>query len=204
MNDPASHFDNIYRNAGGDAVFVPWADLAPNPHLLEWLGRADAPAAGIRALVVGCGLGDDAEELARRGYAVTAFDIAPTAVEWARGRFPGSPVAYRVADLLAPPAEWAGAFDLVLESYTVQALPRAMRARAVAGVRGLVAPGGRAVVIARRFLEGMNAESGPPWPLTEAELALFAEPPLRVLSVGRVADHTGERTARWRAEFIRE
>jgi hypothetical protein len=33
----------------------------------------------------------------------------------------GTPVTFRVADLLAPPPEWAGAFDLVAEPYTVQA-----------------------------------------------------------------------------------
>jgi hypothetical protein len=69
---------------------IPWADLAPNPSLVEWL---DTHAVSGRALKVGAGLGDDAEELARRGLAVTAFDVAPTAVESARRRFPESPRA---------------------------------------------------------------------------------------------------------------
>jgi len=47
---------------------VPWAALEPRPALLEWLDR-DPPVHGAAALVVACGLGDDAEELASdRGH----------------------------------------------------------------------------------------------------------------------------------------
>src|ERR1017187_7080256 len=80
-------------------------------------------AARRGALVVGCGLGEDAEYIARLGYATTAFDIALTAIAAARSRFPGSPVEYQVADLLAPPPWWSHAFALVVESTTLQALP---------------------------------------------------------------------------------
>jgi len=64
-------------------------------------------------------------------------------------RFAGSPVKYEVADLLAPPPEWAGAFDLVAEIYTVQALYGKARAAAIGALPGLVAPGGTLLVIAR-------------------------------------------------------
>jgi len=72
--------------------------------------------------VIGCGVCDDPVFLAGLGCEVTAFDVSPTAVSEAARRFAGSPVKYQVADLLAPPPEWAGAFDLVTEIYTVQAL----------------------------------------------------------------------------------
>ncbi|MET7395879.1 class I SAM-dependent methyltransferase [Dactylosporangium sp. NPDC005572] len=101
-----------------------------------------------RAVVVGCGLGADAEFLAGLGWTTTAFDVSPSAVRTARERFPDSPVEYVVADLFALPEGFAGGFDLVLESMTVQALPRALRERAVAAVRSLVAPGGTLLVIA--------------------------------------------------------
>jgi SAM-dependent methyltransferase len=80
-------------------------------------------------LVVGCGVCDDPVFLARLGCEVIAFDVSATAVAQARRRFAGSPVKFAVADLLAPPPEWAGAFDLVTEIYTVQA--RYGKARAV-------------------------------------------------------------------------
>jgi hypothetical protein len=65
----------------------------------------------------------------------------------ARRRFPDSAVDYVVADLLDLPPEWHRAFDLVVEVITVQALPDPPRARAIACVASLVAPGGTLIVI---------------------------------------------------------
>ncbi len=59
-------------------------------------------------MIVGCGLGADAEFIAAWGYSTLAFDIAPTAVELARSRFPSSAVSYVPGDLLALPDEWVG------------------------------------------------------------------------------------------------
>lgn len=73
-----------------------------------------SPAPGW-ALVVGCGLGADAEYIARLGFDTVAFDVAETAIRLARERFPESTVDYVVRDLLDPPAEWLRAFDLVAE-----------------------------------------------------------------------------------------
>src|SRR3954470_1369137 len=122
--EPLGWFEELYASAS-DASAIPWADLGPHPLLVEWLDRA-APEPG-RALVVACGLGDDAEELARRGFEVTAFDLAPSAIAWAKRRFPQSPVSYVVANALELPQEWEGAFDLVVEVYTLQALPEELR-----------------------------------------------------------------------------
>ena len=45
----------------------------------------------------------------------------------ARERYPDTAVEYRVADLLDLPADLVGAFDLVIEVSTVQALPPELR-----------------------------------------------------------------------------
>ena len=82
-----------------------------------------------KALIVGCGLGDDAEELVARGFDTTAFDIAATAIEWCVSRFPRSKVRYVVADLFHPPPSWSRAFALVVESNTLQVFPQEMRSR---------------------------------------------------------------------------
>ena len=98
--------------------------------------------------MIGTALGDDAELLAARGYAVTAFDVSPTAIEGARRRFRDSSVDYRVADLLdACRQEWVGAFDLVAECITVQALPLTLRSRAIGAIASTVAPGGTLIVV---------------------------------------------------------
>ena len=77
---------------------------------------AEPPAAGTVALVVACGLGDDAEELARRGCVVEAFDVLPTAIEIAYRSFPNSSVTYRVADLFELPLSWRERFELIAET----------------------------------------------------------------------------------------
>src|SRR5581483_3122955 len=100
--DALGWFEALYREAEAGAAVVPWADLVPNPHLVEWLDAHPAPRGG-HALDVGTGLGDNAAELARRGFDVVAFDVSPTAVARARARFPASPAAWVAADLLDPP-----------------------------------------------------------------------------------------------------
>ncbi len=114
-------FEPLYRAAERGEREIPWDRGEPNPAIEAWVRGLDGT--GRRALVVGSGTGDDAELVAELGFATTAFDIAETAVAIARRRFPGSRVDYRVADLLDPPAEWAQAFDFVLESITVQSMP---------------------------------------------------------------------------------
>src|SRR4051794_3868292 len=80
--DAIGWFEKLYAQAGEDPATIPWADLTPNQNIVEWLDRHAARGDGRRAIVIGCGLGDDAEELARRGFDVTAFDVAPSAVQW--------------------------------------------------------------------------------------------------------------------------
>jgi len=172
QNAPLGWFEALYAQAGQDASAISWADLTPNPNLIEWLEREHISGNGKRALKIGCGLGDDAEELARRGFRVTAFDIAPSAIAWCHARFPYSQVAYQTRDLFRAPSEWRGAFDFVLEAYTLQVLPPELRAEAIAKIAEFIAPGGTLLVICR----GRNADDSPgqmPWPLLRDELQHF-------------------------------
>ncbi|MBN9388088.1 MAG: class I SAM-dependent methyltransferase [Chloroflexi bacterium] len=165
-------FEPFYASAAGNPHNISWADLAPNPNLIEWLDREAVHGDSRNALVVGCGLGDDAEELARRGFVVTAFDVAPSAVVWCKERFPRSSVTYEVADLLNPPEDWVGRFDFVLEVYTLQCLPPANRPQAFLELGRLAAPGGQLLIICR----GRDDQAEPgnlPWPLSKAELSQF-------------------------------
>jgi SAM-dependent methyltransferase len=171
--DSTGWFEQLYARAAADPAQIPWADLCPNPSLVAWLDRDQPVGRGQRALVVGCGLGDDAEELARRGYRVTAFDISPAAIAWCRRRFPDSAVEYQTVDAMQPPARWRQQFDLIVEIYTLQALPPAPRAQAAAGIAACLAAGGTLLVIAR----GRDAADDPgamPWPLTRDDFAPLA------------------------------
>jgi SAM-dependent methyltransferase len=201
--DETGWFERLYSEAEAGSAVVPWADGEVNPHLGEWAAGMDGT--GKRALVVGCGLGYDAEYLAGLGYAVTGFDVAPTAIERAIRENPGTTVEYLAADLLDLPAAWAGAFDLVVEIYTVQPLYGPVRERALAALHGPVAPGGTLLVIARATNDE-NPERDPaqmPWPLTRRELDL-AGGPLRTVRVEQFMDSGTQPRLRWRAEFRRD
>jgi SAM-dependent methyltransferase len=197
--EPLAWFEELYASAADEAA-IPWADLEPNPNLVDWLETHGAPEG--RALVVGCGLGDDAELLAGRGLDVTGFDVAPSAIAWCRRRFPASRVDYRVANLFELPAEWKGAFDFVFEAFTVQALPPGLQAAAAAAIVATVAPGGRALVIQRRRDED-EPRSGPPWPPSRDELTGLFEPPLERVELDDCVDPHDESAPRVRLTLRR-
>jgi SAM-dependent methyltransferase len=200
-DDPTGWFERLYAAARRGEAVVPWDRGGPHRLLAEWTGARRPAGAGRRAVIVGSGLGEDAEHVAGLGFDTVAFDVAPTAVDESRRRFSGSRVRYVVADLLDPPAEWRGAFDLVVESLTAQSLPEHVRRRAIANVAGLVAPGGTLLVIAAARDEDERAD-GPPWPLTRAEVDAFAAGGL--LEAVRLEDlRDGTSVRWWRAELCR-
>ncbi|GAA3563441.1 methyltransferase domain-containing protein [Amycolatopsis ultiminotia] len=196
--DPVGWFEPLYAAAEtGDAV-LPWFRGEPCPELAGW--ARDNPGNGRRALVVGCGMADDAELLAESGYDTFAFDVSPSAIKAVLSRFPDTRVAYRTADLLDPPPEWRQGFDLVVEIMTVQALPKNVRDTAIASVSGFLAPGGLAIVsaVAEEPIDP-TAWAGPPWPLNQAEIESFAAEGVTLTSLDRIRD--GQR---WWAQFTRE
>jgi SAM-dependent methyltransferase len=197
--DPTGWFEPLYDAAGRGEAVVPWDRGEPHPLLVEWAAQRAEPAPGVEAVVVGCGLGEDAELLARLGYDTVAFDVSPTAVEACRARHPGSSVRYQAADLLDLPAAWTRAYGLVVEVFTVQALPSSLRTRAVAAVAGLVAPRGRLVVIAFAGEAGVEAD-GPPWPISRHDLDGFVAAGLELVRLELLETGSGPR---WRAEYTR-
>jgi SAM-dependent methyltransferase len=201
--DPTGWFERLYAAADAGQVEVPWDRRAPSPFLVQWAehrGLAGSP--GQRAVVVGCGLGDDAQYIAGLGYQTVAFDIAPSAIAAARRRFPSSAVDYRTANLLDPPPEWHRAFDLVVESLTLQALPDPPRRDAIPRVGDLVAPGGTLIVIARARDEG-EVVQGPPWALTRSEIDALGQTGLEPVRIEDMRDAALPWPRRWRAEFSR-
>lgn len=165
MTEP--RFEEIYRAAGDDLGSVPWARLRPNPVLVDWL---DHHAGSGRALVSGCGWGDDAAHLAERGYDVTAFDLSPTAVARAEQRFRDSGARFQVADWFDLPTAWRHAYDLVVEVGNVQAL-ETRRRDAFAAIAATVAPAGTMFVRCYARPDGEPRGDGPPWPIARDELA---------------------------------
>lgn len=200
--DPLGWFEVLYATSQGDSSSIPWADFSPNPNLVSWLEGPSSIRSRGRALKIGCGLGDDAEELSRRGFDTTAFDISPTAIAWCRKRFPESSVHYVEADLLGPPDEWTRNFDFVLESYTLQVLPPELRGEAMLRVSDFVAPGGTLLVITRGREPG-DEKGAMPWPLTRQELGIFAKAGLTELRFEDYVDEENPPVRRFRATYAR-
>ncbi|TCV84135.1 class I SAM-dependent methyltransferase [Sulfurirhabdus autotrophica] len=176
--DPTGWFDKVYRDAQGDFRGVFWADLAPNPYLVSWLEEHPVSGENLWAVVVGCGVGDDAEAISAHGYQVIAFDISPAAIDLCRKRYPNTHVEYRVADLFDHPKDWAQRFDLVYECNTIQVLPGDYRIRALNAIADLVAPGGNALVSCRSRKTG-EKENEFPLPLDRPEIDGFVRAGLK-------------------------
>ena len=190
-------FEAIYAGAAAGGAKPHWDYGGPRPQLAEWTDARNLAGDGREALVVGCGYGADAEFLSLRGFRTTAFDFAPTAIATARQRYPGSEVTYLVADVLDLPHAWRGRFDLVVESLTVQSMPPEQHTVASQNIAALLAPDGTLLVLATTRDEGTEV-SGPPWPLTRAELEGFAHDGIILNRVERI-----ENGAWWRAELSR-
>ncbi|WP_415879687.1 class I SAM-dependent methyltransferase [Methylomonas sp. TEB] len=170
---PLDWFEQLYAKARSDGTPIPWADYTPNPNMIELFQKTNNLLTfGQKALKIGCGLGDDAEWLSCLGFDVTAFDISPTAISECGNRFPNTNVKYVVCDLFQAPDNWQGAFDLVLESYTLQVLPPELRTKALQQICGLVSLDGYLMLIARLRDESESTGSMP-WPLVRKEIDIL-------------------------------
>jgi SAM-dependent methyltransferase len=201
---PTGWFDPVYAAAGGDAAAVPWGGESAHPYVVDWLADPVVRPPGRRAVVVGCGLGGDAAALQAAGYDVTAFDVAPTAVAWARRRLPAG-VRVLEADLLDLPDDLTGRFDLVVEVRTVQSLPGVVRDAAMHAVASLAGPSGvvLAVTLLATSAEAAARADGPPWPQAPSELAAYLAGGLRRVALEH-PDLAGDPALDVRCTFVRD
>jgi SAM-dependent methyltransferase len=201
--DATGWFDDLYAAGASGRVQVPWSRTEPHPLLEAWATERRIDGTGLSAIVVGCALGADAEYISGLGFTTTGFDVAPTAIELARRRHPGTRVRYLAADILDPPADWRHAFDLIVEIITVQALPPSLHPRAIANIGRLVADGGTLLVISGINDGQPRTRLADPNTLDRAAVASFAADGMqqRAIEVRAVPGQSGQR--RWLAEFTR-
>ena len=196
--EPTGWFDRLYAEGVAGEVSMPWDRTEPHVLLRDWAEHTRLDGDGKAGVVVGCGLGADAAYLASLGFTTVGFDVAPTAIEVARARHGAAGVEFRVADLLALPEEWTGAFDLVVEIFTIQALPDPPRTEAARQVSALVAPGGTLLAVAFRHDGSTSPEEGPPFALTQETMDGLAVDGLRVATREELPG------PRWRVEYRRD
>jgi SAM-dependent methyltransferase len=173
QNRPLEWFEDLYQSGKEDMSLIPWADLNPNPNLIEWfkeLENIKKIARSKECLVVGCGLGNDAEYLSDCGFVVDAFDISQTAIELCKEKFPNSKVNYFSDDLTKPLL--SKQYDFVFEAYTLQVLPADLRKTAMANLGKFVRPKGQLLLICRAR-DKKEDKGDMPWPLTKQEINKF-------------------------------
>jgi ubiquinone/menaquinone biosynthesis C-methylase UbiE len=157
-------FNAVYT--GGDLLpgasikGVPWDIGEPQPDVVA---MEDDGRFGGAVLDIGCGPGDNAVFLARRGHDVTALDAASAAVDQARERAKGLDIEFGVAD--ATRLDGYGArFDSVLDSALFHTLDADDRRRYVTALHRATRPGARLSMLCFADVPG-----GMPAPLSVSE-----------------------------------
>jgi len=180
-DQPSNWFEPLYADSDTNGEGVPWANMETHPSFGSWLTKNSLEGDGKSALVVGCGMGDDAIELEALGFQVTAFDVSETAIKFCKERFPQSKVEFVPADLLENQSQWQQKFDFVLEIFTVQALPPKYEKELIQNISDFVSPDGQILVIAEVGKEERSFDSGPPWLLTSRHIDSFVACGLKVV-----------------------
>lgn len=177
MREDESNFSNVYDD---DARALAYAELDfPGTYFLAY---RDLPAiiaehvTGREALDFGCGAGRSTRFLKQLGFDATGIDVSAKMIELARKLdFAGSYHAVEDGNFssLAP-----GRFDLILSAFAFDNIPGVARRRdLLRGLRRLLAPGGRIILLGstpdiymhewasfttRDFPENRDARSGDP------------------------------------------
>ena len=167
-NKASDWFDGLYKENKESHENIPWARQAVNPLLQSYLDE-DITHKG-RALVIGCGLGDDAKALEVAGYDVVAIDVSQTALDLAKEKFTDSDIVFEKQDIFDMPEKYYEHFDLVFEAFTIQSLPVEFREKMVKAVVDTVSIDGTLLLVAHKREEDFD---GPPWPLKIEEVDLF-------------------------------
>ncbi len=125
------------------ASFDRFAELVGGP-LNAYLDSV-LPQGGERAVDLGCGTGHHAAMLAARYRQVLAVDVSAPMLQLARDRRHRPNITYQERDLRSVRADGDGTFDLVLSTHALHHVDDLERS--LLGIRELVAPGGRVVLV---------------------------------------------------------
>ena len=178
---PTDWIEELYSASNKNGDGIPWANMNIHPDFREWLQNNKLNGSGKKALVVGCGMGDDAIELETFGFDVTAFDVSEAAIKYCNARFPHSKVDFLVANLFDANPQWTQQFDFVLEIYTIQSLPPKYEDDVIRKISSYVALSGQLPVITLVSEDERHFEFGPPWLLTSNHINAFVSFGLQII-----------------------
>lgn len=190
-NIASAWFNDLYKEHEDNHHNIPWARQVVNPLLESYLNDEIQTHKG-KALVIGCGLGDDAYALELAGYDVLAIDVSEVALEQASLRFKESSITFEKQDIFDMPEKYNGHFDFVFEALTIQSLPIKFRRKMIQAISQTLGSDAKILVVADKREKEFN---GPPWPLTREEIDMFKGEGLKELSfnlhkeVSRISTH---------------
>jgi ubiquinone/menaquinone biosynthesis C-methylase UbiE len=124
----------------------PWMNPYKFPWIMERIESEAAKLKGRKLLEVGCGMGYDSLEFIRRGVRVTAVDLTPNAVEFAKRHFEvvgAEADEVKVGNALELPFP-DESFDAVWSNGVLHATGDTRKA--IAEVWRVLKPGGRAII----------------------------------------------------------
>ncbi len=159
-----TNWDQAYQDN-----FTPWDKGQPSPPLVAFFERHELKGC---VLVPGCGVGHDVAFLVSLGIDAIGLDIAPTAIERAKARYPELAERFLLGDLF----EQQGQFDAVVEHTCLCALPPDRRERYREAVVRLLKPGGRLIGVFFINPDMDPGETGPPFGISEAQLRELMAP----------------------------
>ncbi len=134
----------------GSAAFYehirPWMNPYKFPWIMERIESEAANLRGKKLLEIGCGMGYDSLEFLKRGVNVTAIDLTPAAIDFARRHFDtvGATADEVKVDNALELSFADNSFDAVWSNGVLHATGDTPRA--IAEARRVLKPGGRAII----------------------------------------------------------
>ena len=113
-------------------------------------------------LEVACGTGYWTRFIAQSAVHVVAIDTSPETMRIAEGRVPAGKVRFLVADAYDLPLD-LGKFGAAFAGFWFSHVPRARRRAFLHGLRALLMPGAKIVLLDNRYVEGSSS------PITETD-----------------------------------
>jgi len=198
-NRASAWFNELYEEHKENHENIPWARGSVNPLLESYLSDKTETHKG-KALVIGCGLGDDAHALELAGYSVVAIDVSEVALKLAKEKFSDSNISFELQDIFDMPQKYKWHFDFVFEALTIQSLPIEFREKMINAIADTLALNAKLLLVAHKREDDFK---GPPWPLTQEEIDLFKKVGLNELSFEVYTEESKISNSRFRVIYQR-
>lgn len=177
MDERRAHWEERYRDSNPEELpwFYPALDHDIDAAISE-IGLSEG-----RVLDLGCGPGTQAIELAKRGFTVTASDIADSALKDARKRAEdaGVKIEFVRDDILS--TQLKGPFDIIIDRGCFHVLPAERFGDYVAAIVRLLKEGGW--LLLKCFSHKERREEGPPNRLSPEAIKSVFDGALRVYRI---------------------